>query len=68
MLVPERVQNDTDCALETRKKGPLPVIGKRAFLNRNAIYSPSSSSLVGAALRLKSLAGRTFFSPGKGRV
>jgi len=47
------------------QKSPLPVTGERPTTAGNAIYSPSSSALVGAAF-LKSLAGRTFFSPGKG--
>jgi hypothetical protein len=59
-------QIQVGAAFEAGKKPSRRSSERGPFYSRNAIYS-SSSALVGAAL-LKSLAGRTVFSPGNGTL
>lgn len=49
------------------QKALFPLTGKRAF-GVGDEYQSSRSEVTAGALRLKSLAGRTFFSPGNGNL
>src|SRR5208337_4577238 len=52
----------------TQKKALSPVLGERALELLRNISQSSTSTLAAVAVWLKSLAGRTDFSPGKGTL